>query len=262
MKKQFIKESKETLYKGFVILGILLILYYLVLKLTVGFISFSNIFFLVGIILLLYGTLELKYKIDLWNRIPKKLRNIFTGLFVVGLCIFIVIEGRIIYEGHHYDREKPDYLMILGAGLRGDKISTTLLYRLEKAIEFNKQYPDVKIIVSGGQGEGEYITEALAMKNYLISHGIDESLIISEDKSTNTYENFLYTKNLLDKEVGLESYTITVISNDFHMYRAKYLGEKVGFKCLGYPAKSHISSTVIFHVREFVGVIKAYILDR
>lgn len=262
MKKPLIKKSKENLYKGSVILGIFLILYYLALKLTVGFIAFSSMFFLVGIVLLIYGTLELKYKIDLWNRIPQKLRNIFNGLFVVGLCIFIVVEGRIIYEGHHYDREKPDYLMILGAGLRGDKISTTLLYRLESAMEFNKQYPDVKIIVSGGQGEGEDITEALAMKNYLVSHGIDENLIISEDKSTNTYENFSYTKKLLDEEVGSKDYTITIISNDFHMYRAKYLGEKVGFNCLGYPAKSHISSTVIFHVREFFGVIKAYIFER
>lgn len=262
MKKPLIKKSKENLYKGSVILGIFLILYYLALKLTVGFIAFSSMFFLVGIILLIYGTLELKYKIDLWNRIPQKLRNIFNGLFVVGLCIFIVIEGRIIYEGHHYDREKPDYLMVLGAGLRGDKISTTLLYRLESAMEFNKQYPDVKIIVSGGQGEGEDITEALAMKNYLVSHGIDESLIISEDKSTNTYENFLYTKKLISALEDKDDHTITIISNDFHMYRAKYLGKKIGFNCLGYPAKSHISSTVIFHVREFFGVIKAYIFKR
>jgi uncharacterized SAM-binding protein YcdF (DUF218 family) len=131
----------------------------------VGFISFSNIFFLVGIILLLYGALELKYKIDIWSKLPRKLRNLITGLFVIGLCIFTAVEGRIIYEGHHYDRKKPDYLMVLGAGLRGSTISTTLLYRLESAIEFNKQYPDVKIIVSGGQGEGEDITEALAMKN-------------------------------------------------------------------------------------------------
>lgn len=262
MKKQLTKKSKETLYKCSTILGSFLIFYYLSLKLIVGFIAFSSMFLLAGIILLTYGTVELKYKIDIWSRIPRKLRQIITGLFVIGLAIFTIFEGRIIYEGRVIDREKPDYLMVLGAGLRGDKISTTLLYRLESAVEFNREYPDVKIIVSGGQGEGEDITEALAMKNYLISHGIDESLIISEDKSTNTYENFLYTKNLLDREVGSEDYTITVISNDFHMYRAKYIGKKVGFNCLGYPAKSHISSTVIFHVREFFGVMKAYILDK
>lgn len=261
MKKQISKNSKETLYKGSVILGSFLILYHLALKLIVGFIAFSSVFFLFGIIILIYGTLELKYKIDIWGRIPKKIKNIIIGLFVIGLCIFTVIEGRIIYEGHHFDREKPDYLMVLGAGLRGDKISTALLYRLEAAIKFNEQYPDVKIIVSGGQGEGEDMTEALAMKNYLVSHGIDKNLIISEDKSTNTYENFLYTKNLLKEKLGKEDYTITVISNDFHMYRAKYLGRKVGFNCLGYPAKSHISSTVIFHVREFFGVIKAYVFE-
>ena len=55
-------------------------------------------------------------------------------------------------------------------------------------------YPDLKIVVSGGQGEGENITEATAMRNFLVDNGVDSSLIIMEDKSTNTYENFLYSK--------------------------------------------------------------------
>nr|WP_243177773.1 YdcF family protein [Clostridium hominis] len=152
--------------------------------------------------------------------------------------------------------------MVLGAGLRGSKISTSLLYRLETAVEYNKLYPDVKIIVSGGQGPDEDISEAKAMKDYLISKGIDESLIISEDKSTNTYENFLFTKKILEDETGEEDFTVTVISNNFHMYRAKYLGKQVGFECLGYPAPSHAASSFIFYTREFFGVIKAYIFKR
>lgn len=262
MEKKIIEKPMKGLYKGFMILGVFLILYHLALKLTVGFISFSSLFFLLGIILTAYGALELKYEINIWNRLPKKLKKIITALFLIGLSIFTIVEAIIIYEGHHFDNEKPDYLMVLGAGLKGNEISTALLYRLETAIDFNKKNPDVKIIVSGGQGERENMTEALAMKNYLVSHGVDEKLIISEDKSTSTYENFLYTKNLLSELDDKKEYTITVISNDFHMYRAKYLGEKVGFKCLGYPAKSHIGTTVIFHVREFFGVIRAYIFDK
>ena len=254
--------KKELLYKASIIVGILLIIYYLVLKIVFGFVAFSSMFCLLGIILLTYVFIERRFKLDIWRRIPKALRRIITFLFCIGLAFFIAIEGIILYNGHHYDNEKPDYLVVLGAGLRGSKISTSLLYRLETALEFNEKYPDVEIIVSGGQGKGEDITEASAMKNFLVSHGVDESLIISEDKSTNTYENFLYSKKLLEYETGKDDFTVTVISNNFHMYRAKFLGEKVGFKCLGYPAPSHIATSLVFHVREFFGVIKAYIFKR
>ena len=129
-----------------------------------------------------YGILEIKYNINLWERVPKCIRNIIITIFIIGLTIFIAIDGIIFYHGHHYDKEKPDYVIVLGAGLRGSEISASLLYRLNSALEFNKLYPDVKIIVSGGQGPGEDLTEAEAMKNYLISNGIDKELIIKEEK--------------------------------------------------------------------------------
>ena len=262
MKNKVDGKEKNLLYKICLWIGLALIIYYIGLRLISGFVAFSSMFCLLGIILFIYGFIELKFKVNIWGRIPKLLKRIIIVLFFIGMSIFIIIEGVIIYNGHHYDKEIPDYLMVLGAGLRGSKISASLLYRLDTAVEYNKLYPDVKIIVSGGQGPDEDISEAKAMKDYLISKGIDESLIISEDKSTNTYENFLFTKKILEDETGEEDFTVTVISNNFHMYRAKYLGEQVGFECLGYPAPSHAASSFIFYTREFFGVIKAYIFKR
>lgn len=260
--KDYIKLNNKILDKIFIIIGIISMLYYIGLKIAFGHIAFSIVFFMFGLILVAYGCIEIKFQINLWNKLPKTLKKVITVLFTIGLSIFIVIEGIIIYEGHHKDEEKTNYLMVLGAGLRGEEISTSLKYRLDTAIEFNKKNPEVKIIVSGGQGEGEDVTEASAMKKYLVNNGVNGDLIISEDKSTNTYENFLFTKNILDKNLGDVNHKITVVTNDFHMYRAKYLGEKVGFECLGYPASSHKSSTLNFHVREFFGVIKAYVFNR
>lgn len=252
----------KFIYKGFIVVGVVLILYYLILKLLFGFIAFSSMFCLLGIMLLTYGIIELKFEVNVWGKTPKVFKRIITTIFAIGMIIFIIIEGVIVYNGHHYDKERPDYLVVLGAGLRGSEISTSLLYRLETALDFHKQYPDVKIVVSGGQGKGEDVTEAYAMRNFLVSNGVDENLIISEDKSTNTYENFLFTKELLEKQTGKEEFKITVISNNFHMYRAKFLANEIGFDTLGYPAPAHKSSTLVFHVREFFGVIKAYILKR
>lgn len=255
----YMVKRKKSIYIFFEIIGILLILYYLMLKIMFGFVAFSSVFCMLGIVLLVYGYVELKFNIDIWGHIPKIYRMIITTLFTIGLVIFIGIESIIIYNGHHHDTQKPDYLVVLGAGLRGRSISASLLYRLETALDFHDMYPDLKIVVSGGQGEGEDMTEALAMKNFLVDNGVDPSLIIMEDKSTNTYENFLYTKNVLEEETRKEDFTITIISNNFHMYRAKFLAKEVGFNTYGYPAPSHKASALVFYVREFFGIIKAYI---
>ena len=259
---KYLSKRKKYVYTSFEIIGILLILYYLILKLMFGFVAFSSVFCMLGIALLVYGYVELKFNIDIWGHIPKIFRRIITTLFTIGLVIFIGIESIIIYNGHHYDTEKPDYLVVLGAGLRGNSISASLLYRLETALDFHEMYPDVKIVVSGGQGEGENMAEALAMRNFLVDNGVDPSLIIMENKSTDTYENFLYTKEVLEEETGKEGFTITIISNNFHMYRAKFLAKEVGFSTYGYPAPSHKASALVFYVREFFGVIKAYIFKQ
>ena len=261
MKKSLVGKS-NLIYKAFMIIGIILVLYYLVLKLMFGFIAFSSMICMLGIVLIIYSFIELKFQINIWGKIPKIIRNIVTILFTIGLVLFISVEGLIIYNGHHVDKEKPDYLMVLGAGLRGTKISTSLLYRLETALDFHELYPDVKIIVSGGQGEGEKISEASAMRNFLVDNGVDSSQIIMEDKSTDTYENFLYTKKILDEESEVKDPTVTVISNNFHMFRAKFLAKEVGINTLGYPAPSHKVSAVVFYVREFFGVIKAFVFKR
>ena len=259
---RYVSKKKVYVYTSFQVIGILLILYYLILKLMFGFVAFSNMFCMLGILLFVYGYVELKFNIDIWGHIPKIFRVIITTLFTVGLVIFICIESIIIYNGNHHDNEKPDYLVVLGAGLRGNSISASLLYRLETALDFHEMYPDVKIVVSGGQGTGESMPEALAMRNFLVDNGVDPSLIIMEDKSTNTYENFLYTKYILEEDTEKDNFTITIISNNFHMYRAKFLAREVGFSTYGYPAPSHKASALVFYVREFFGVIKAYIFKQ
>lgn len=256
------KENRDTFYKISVFIGSIFMIYYIFLKLAFGYTSFSIVFFIAGLILFSYGVMELKYKIHLWGRIPKKLRKVITIFIIIAVSIFLVIESIVVFNGFKKDNIKPDYVIVLGAGVKGTTISASLEERLITAIKFNKEYPDVPLVLSGGQGKGEDISEALAMKNYLINNGIDENLIIMEDKSTNTYENFLYTNEILKDITGKENLNVTVISNGFHMYRAKYLGEKVGFNCYGYPAKTRKATAVVFYVREVFAVIKAYLLNR
>jgi uncharacterized SAM-binding protein YcdF (DUF218 family) len=147
-----------------------------------------------------------------------------------------------------------DYVIIHGAGLiDGDKVSRLLKERLDKAILVYRKDPSpTKLIPSGGKGSDEKLSEAEAMKKYLLEQGIPESDIIMEDQSATTLENLRFSKNIIESREG-RKYTALVTSN-YHVYRALRYCRKVGLKCKG------IGSHVAFYywpsalIREFIAV--------
>ena len=147
-----------------------------------------------------------------------------------------------------------DYVIIHGAGLiNGEKVSRLLQERLDKAILIYRKDPSpTKLIPSGGKGSDESISEAEAMKRYLLEQGIPEDDIILEDRSTTTLENLRFSKEIIDSREG-RRYTALVTSN-YHVYRALRYCRRVGLKCKG------IGSHVAFYfwpsalIREFIAI--------
>ncbi|KGR78706.1 YdcF family protein [Ureibacillus manganicus] len=152
-----------------------------------------------------------------------------------------------------------DYLIILGAKVKPSGVpSLSLQNRLEVAIEYLNQYEHVQVIVSGGQGHDEPATEASVMANYLINAGIDPLRIHLEENSTSTYENLLYSKKLLPEGVT----EVTIISNDFHLTRAKYLAKVVGLETdvIGAPTPNSVRTKSL--LRERLALLKTYIFGK
>ncbi len=149
-----------------------------------------------------------------------------------------------------------DYVIIHGAGLlRGDQVSKLLSDRIDKAIEIYHKDPTPPIIIpSGGQGGDETISEAEAMKRYLLEKGIPEEDILMEDQSKTTLENLKFSKQLIDSRDG-RKYTALVTSN-YHVYRAIRYARKIGLKCTGIG--SHVASYYwpSALIREYVAVHK------
>ena len=98
-----------------------------------------------------------------------------------------------------------------------------------RAYNFLNTYPETKAILSGGQGPGEDISEALCMKNELIKTGIDENRLILEDRSTSTEENLKFSKKILN-ELAPNTTKVTIISSDTHLYRASIIAKEIGFE--------------------------------
>ncbi len=144
--------------------------------------------------------------------------------FVVALMSFVYIYGRTDTADY-----TEDAVIVLGAGIHGEALSITLRNRLNSAVAYHEKNPDAVIVVSGGQGSQEDITEALAMKRYLLTKGIPEDKIIEEGNSTSTAENFEFSKEILDERFG-DEYSVVFVTDDFHIYRAEMTAESQGIK--------------------------------
>jgi len=152
-----------------------------------------------------------------------------------------------------------DCALVLGGGLRGEKILPTLQFRLDKCIEYMQHNPKALIIVSGGQGRGETICESVAMKRYLVSKGIDAGQIIEENQSKNTRQNMLYSKVVLDSLFSSGNYSVVCITSNYHAYRANKLSEKANLTLTHYNAKTGWYLYPAAYCRETLSIVKMWL---
>ncbi len=212
--------------------------------------------FVAGLVLFLYGFLLQKISIITKSGPLKWLKYfIFTGcILVAGFLVFLFIYG-------HTDTAtyEEDALIVLGAALRGDQPTRPLVRRLNKAIDYAEQNPKAVIVVTGGQGPQETMPEGEAMAAYLVSHGVAPERILVEDKSTSTYENFVFTKVILD-DYFHEPYTTTVITNDFHIFRAVDVARATGFQATRLHSTTDWYIAPNHYFRECLALLKWWIL--
>ena len=129
--------------------------------------------------------------------LPAALWRVLLVLVAVGFAYFCVVEAIIIRDARTDKGPGRPYLIVLGAAVYGERPSLTLENRLIGALRYYEQYPDTRIIVSGGQGPGENITEAACMADWLRSHGVPEDAILLEPRATSTKENLQYSFALI-----------------------------------------------------------------
>lgn len=138
-------------------------------------------------------------------------------------------------EGYKTPEPDADALIVLGCGVRGERVSLTLARRLDRAIEYAEENPETLLILSGGQGRGEDITEAEAMRRYLVARGIDGSRLRLETESDSTYTNFTNSMAIITGELG-EDATVVFVTTRFHVLRAEDVARGLGINAEGIGA--------------------------
>ncbi len=213
----------------------------------------ARICWILAAITLLYAGLTFVCRLPGTRLVPlffvlRLLRTLLLVVLLAGFVSFVVIEA-MIFSGSKSDPEVPvDAIVVLGAGLYGEIPSPVLRSRLDAALPLIERQPGVPVIVTGGQGEGEDIPEALAMQRYLVAKGVPAERIVLEDRSTSTEGNFALSLPLLPEGAR----RVAVVSNDYHLYRARMIAEDCGLEPVAVAAPSpYFYLTVTGYLREY-----------
>lgn len=235
----------------FLVAGVLSILYYLLLawysrRLTS---TFAGFWLISGGAHLALGCAPFS------DSVFRILKCAVLASWIIFAAVEIVIFSRMVPQ----KKKRADQIIILGAQVRGRRVTNSLKRRLDAALSYLENYPETQVIVSGGRGKGEDISEAEAMAQYLIAKGVDSHRIIREDQSTSTRENFRFSRKFLDAENSVTG----IVTNDFHICRAEMIAKREGYrKLIRIPASSNPVFQLNYLVREFFAILAMVIRGR
>ena len=235
----------------FLIAGSLCILYYMILVIYSRRLrsTFAAFWLVSGGVHLVLGCAPL----------PVYLYAVLRWLCLVCWGAFLFVEVKIVGGMRTGVDAQANWIIILGAQVRGTYITSSLKRRLDAALCYLQHSPETKVIVSGGQGPGEEISEADAMAGYLEEHGIPKKQIFRENRSASTRENLRFSREYVD----VEHDRIGIVTNDFHIYRSSIIARQEGYrKICRIPADSDPVFRLNYMVREFFGVIYVWIMEK
>lgn len=181
---------------------------------------------------------------------------------LLGFSLFTVLETMVVRGSFADESDAPvSAVIVLGAGVNGETPSLILRTRIDAAAAYLEEHPDVPVVLSGGQGPGEAITEAECMRRALVRRGVDESRLYPEERSTSTQENLRYSRAILE-ELGVDpAQRVAIVTSDFHLCRARlmwggdtaavpaHLPSALYFQCL----------TVNYFIREAFGLAAYFV---
>lgn len=210
-----------------------------------------------------YNILMQSQKINIYNLNsagPYIYNFIETSVYLIVTyleCILIATIIIAIKSVKKKIKNNKDYIIILGCKIKRDGSLTPLLKgRVDRAIEFRNEQlkstgKDLIFVPSGGKGNDEIISEAEAMKNYLLEQGIKEKNILVENKSKNTYENIKFSNKLINDKKSNIGFSTT----NYHVMRVGLIATEQGLKLDGIGSKTKLYFWINAFIREFIGTL-------
>lgn len=154
--------------------------------------------------------------------------RIITWPIRLGIAWFLIHAIFITIDGLNDSDGKGDVAIVLGNRVFSDgTLASWTQGRVDKALELFKEGKVRKIFVSGGLGVEDHYPEGKAMKEYLVKHGVPDSLVIADNGGLNTY---LTAKDFLEWNKDKNFDTAIIVSQFYHITRTRYILRKLGYK--------------------------------
>lgn len=189
--------------------------------------------------------------------------RVAAAVLAVAVLVFAVLEAIILVGCRDDDDCDAPVVIVLGAKVWPDGPSPAMVRRLNKALDYHKAHPDALLLVSGGQGGDEPVSEAQAMRDYLVQAGVPEEQILVEDRSTSTAENLRYSKQLMEEQgYDAETTPVVIVSNSFHLARVRMLAKRceLDARAIGAPMPD-LHSALYSYVREAAALVNSYLFN-
>ena len=187
--------------------------------------------------------------------LAKYTTRILTAVLILGLLVVGTTEAVIIRKSFGDPKEQVDYVVVLGAKVNKEGPSVSLWDRICAAYEYAEEHPEAILILSGGQGTDEPITEAECMFRELFWMGIDPDRLWCEGFATSTWENLHFSLDLIEEKTGQRPEKIGVLSSEYHLFRASLFAKACDVEFVGIPARTSRWGQRINHfMREVAGV--------
>ncbi|MDD5947315.1 MAG: YdcF family protein [Oscillospiraceae bacterium] len=201
----------------------------------------------------LYGVL-----CKLWRcRMGKVMLWISGVILAMGAGLCIVLSCMMLSAANRKPQTPPTAVIVLGCKVNGTAPSRMLKERINAAYTYLCENPELPVIVSGGQGSDEAISEATCMQQQLIAMGIAPQRIFCEEKSTSTAENIQFSKAILEQQ-GLQG-EYMLVTDGFHQYRAQNLAKQYDMRCGAVSADTVWYLLPTYWVREWFGIFHAWV---
>lgn len=197
------------------------------------------------------------------KRWGKKLLTILLVLILIGTLVFFVLLGLVLVGSHDDVAGEPQCMIVLGCQVKPWGPSILLQDRIDKAAEYLLTHPDVIVVASGAQGPDEPMSEAQAIRDGLVALGVEAERVYLEENSHNTSQNLTYSKAILE-ELGYElEGNVILVSNGFHLARARMLAQRYGLATVSTLAapSSHVPSRLKMYIREPLALVKSFLFD-
>src|ERR1700733_4619876 len=180
----------------------------------------------------------------------------YVSFLLVSYVSYAFVYGRITA------RRGADFVVVLGSGLiGGDRVPPLLASRLERGRQLHQALAarpkaSPMLIVSGGRGSDEQVSEAEAMSRYLIERGVPAESVTREDQSRTTEENLTFSKAIMER--FRPRYRCIVVTSNFHVFRAAIIARRLGVNGQVTGARTAVYYWPSATLREFIAVFLSY----